>query len=190
MSRIACLLFSVFLFSGCGLQQREEELKKKEAELNQKEQQLLLREKTLQLKEEELAEKQMKYDTLARDSSLLAHPNIPGTWSTKMTCEETTCTGSAVGDTKIEQWIISFESGHIVAKAMADDKLTRVYIGTLNGNAIELNQASQDSSAKQTTMITVRLTIKDEKTLEGKREIVRNNDCRIVYALEMNKQND
>lgn len=189
MKWMICLLLSSFLFSGCDLQQKEEALKKKEAELNQKEQELILREKTIQFKEEELAKKEKRLDTLAKDSTLMLNPNLAGTWSTKMTCVETTCTGSAVGDTKTEQWTISYEANHIIARAMADDKLVRVYTGSFNGNTIELTQESQATSSEPPTRMVVRLMLKDAGKMEGQREIVRNKDCKIVYALEMQKQN-
>jgi hypothetical protein len=189
MKPMICLLFSAILFSGCSLQQKEEALKKKEAELNQKEQELILREKTLQFKEEELTKKQMRLDSVAKDSSLLVHPDLTGAWSTKMTCVETTCAGSAVGDTKTEQWIIAYEADHIIAKAMTNNKLTRVYTGSFNGNTIELSQESEVADSEPSATMTVRLMVKDSTNLEGQREIVRDNNCKIVYALQMQKQN-
>jgi hypothetical protein len=189
MKRIISLLLLVPFLSACGLQEKEESLKKKEAELNQKEQELILKEKSLQFREEEVARKQLQMDTSIKDSSSTARPGLVGTWSTRMTCVETTCTGSAVGDVKTETWIISNETDHIIVKAMAGDQLARVYTGSLNGNTIELTQNSQDNASRPPVQITARLSIKDEKTMEGQREIVRDRECKIVYTLQMQKQN-
>lgn len=182
------MLLIISLFSGCGLQEKERGLKRKEAELNQKEQQLNLREKNLKFKEEELAQQETRLDTLSKDSSLVLNPNLVGTWLTKMTCTETTCPGSAVGDTKTEQWVLSYVGNHIIAEALANSKLVRIYTGSFNGNSIELVQDNQANTSEPSTQMTANLTIKDANTLEGERKIVRNNNCKIVYALEMQKQ--
>jgi hypothetical protein len=34
----------------------------------------------------------------------------------------------------------------------------------------------------------VRLQVINDKTIEGQREIIRDDNCKIVYALQMNKQ--
>lgn len=183
-----CLLIFMTLISGCDLRQREDALKTREAELNQKEQELIAREKTLQFKEKELAEKQMRFDTLARDSSFAANPSIPGLWSVKMTCVETTCAESAVGDTRTEEWIISYEANHVIGRVMADGKLVRVYTGAFNGKSIELSLETQGDSPGAAARMLVRLTIQNPGLMEGQREIVRNN-CKVVYTVRMEKQN-
>jgi len=93
--------------TGCGLREREDALNKKMSEVAQKEQKLLFQEKTLQLKEEELNQRQRLLDSTSNkitvDSLPVFYPQLPGTWLVKMSCKETTCPGSAVGDTKTEQ---------------------------------------------------------------------------------------
>jgi hypothetical protein len=186
MKGLLCLLISMFLLSGCDLQQKEQALKKKEMELNQKEQELIAREKTLEFKEQELAKKLQRFDTLAKDSAFIQNPTIPGVWSTKMTCVETTCPGSAVGDVKTEQWIISYEANHVIARVMAGDKLTRVYTGSFNGSTIELSLETQPTASEPATRMLIRLNIKNPNSMEGQREIVR-DDCRVVYSIQMEK---
>jgi len=188
MKGMICLLLLMTLLSGCNLSQREDALKTREAELNQKEQELIAKEKTLQFKEKELAEKQMWYDTLARDSSFIANPSIAGLWSVKMTCVETTCAESAVGDSRTEEWIISYEANHVIGRVMADGKLVRVYTGRFNGKSIELSLETQGSSPEAATRMLVRLTIENPGLMEGQREIVRHN-CKVVYTVRMEKQN-
>jgi hypothetical protein len=55
-----------------------------------------------------------------------------------MTCTETTCPGSAIGDTKTETWDISYQNNVLLAKANVGDKLTRVYTGTYDGTNLVL----------------------------------------------------
>src|SRR4051794_24424190 len=129
------LLVMSFVALGCGLRDREQELEKRLNEVNQKEQELLLKEKSLQLKEEELAKKEKLVDSSSKnltDSFFSQHPQLPGTWNVTMRCTETTCQGSAVGDTKNEQWEISYQEKTIVAQAFSDNKLVRVYSGSNN----------------------------------------------------------
>ena len=186
-------LFSLYIAAmllilpGCDLRQREEFLQKKEAELNQKEQELLLREKTLQLKEEELRKVQQGDSTAISDTTALYNPGIIGFWGVKMICTETTCPGSAVGDSKTEQWNISYESNNIIAKAMDNDKLVRTYVGKPHADVIELTERLADTSQVSASMI-VRLRLIDNNRMEGQREIVRDRDCKVVYSLQMEKQ--
>lgn len=188
MKGMIFILVPVLMLSGCDLQQRQQALKKKEAELNQKEQELVAREKTLEFKEQELANKEKRLDTLSLDSSFLAHPTLPGVWSTKMTCVESTCAGSAVGDVKTEQWIISYEANHILARVMNGDKLSRVYTGLFNGNTMELTHETQSTASEPATRMVVRMNIRDTAKMEGQREIIR-TDCKVVYSVQMEKQN-
>ena len=182
------LLIIFSLGSGCDLRSREEDLLKKEAALNQKEQELLLKEKTLQIKEQELLKRQLTIDsTQTTDTGNFYNPAIVGIWSVKMTCTETTCTGSAVGDIKTEQWNISYEANAIIAKAMSDDKLVRTYTGVPKGDVIELAEAHQNVISQLPTRMIVRLRLTGATTIEGQREIIRNN-CKVTYALQMEKQ--
>ncbi|MEO6357755.1 MAG: hypothetical protein ABIU77_02045 [Ferruginibacter sp.] len=186
LSLTALLFFS----PGCGSRTREEALQKKEITLNQKEQELLLKEKTLQLKEEELQQKEKtKIDSsLKTDTTNIYNAALIGRWSVKMTCTEASCSGSAVGDTKSEQWDISYQGKTIIAKAMTGDKLIRIYTGNNIGNSIELKEDNQNTPSTTATTMLVRLQMINEKNVEGQREIVREDDCRIVYALQLKKQ--
>ena len=181
------LLF--FLLQSCNLRTREETLQKRETALSVKEQELLLKEKTLQLKEEELASKQRAFDSSSRmlDTAKI-NPAIVGTWAVQMTCTQTNCSGSAVGDTKTETWELSYQKNNIIAKAKVNDDLVRVYSGILTGNALELTE-THDASTQPSTKIVVRLQTTSDTKLEGQREITRlNEDCKIVYAMVMEKK--
>jgi hypothetical protein len=104
-----------------------------------------------------------------------------------MTCTETTCAGSAVGDTKTEEWELSYEGNTLIAKAHTNEQLIRTYKGFYTGNTIELVE-SRDSTEANVKMV-VRLRLADETHMEGQREITR-KDCKIIYdiKLAMNKE--
>jgi hypothetical protein len=104
-----------------------------------------------------------------------------------MTCTEATCAGSAVGDTKTEQWNISYEANTIIAKAMSDDKLVRTYTGIPAGEVIELVEGPHANVSQSATKMIVRLRLINSTAMDGKREIIRNN-CKVIYDLKMEKQ--
>ena len=187
----------MLILTRCDSKARQEATAKKEEELTAWEQQLNLREKTLALKEDELQQRkhvldslqhQSKTDSTQSDSAAVQNANILGLWDVKMVCTETTCPGSAVGDTKSETWDFYYANDHLIARAMAGDNLVRIYTGTLTGTAIALNEVVENTAAAPTTKLLVDLTVKSDKLMEGKREIVRENECKIVYDLQLSRQ--
>jgi hypothetical protein len=188
--QVLFLLLSYFI-SGCGLRQREQELDKRLLQVNQKEQELLLKEKSLQLKEDELAKKEKLLDSTTKnqpDSFFTRFPQVMGKWNVTMRCTETNCSGSAVGDTKNEQWEIHYQNQTIVAEAFSDNKLVRVYSGSNSGSSIELSteQENADTNTKATRMI-VRIQEIRENEMTGQRDIIRPDNCHIVYSLEFKR---
>ena len=191
MMRLIILCFTlVLLCSGCDSKAREEALQKKETELAQKEKQLTLKEKSLQIREEELMQLKQQLDSVKtkKDTTLVYNQQLIGQWNVKMTCTETTCPGSAVGDTKTETWNISYENNLIVARAMVNDKLVRVYTGSYDSTNLILSEDVMNAPTEPATRLTIRLSLTGENTMEGQREIVRENDCRIIYSLQLSKQ--
>ena len=196
MERILIFTLAItMLTSGCDTRKRELELERRQAALDQREQQLLLRERTLQLQEEEWQKKKNQLDSISFldsiplvDTSYVVDPTLAGAWAVKMTCRETSCQGSAVGDTKTEHWDIRYQGNHVVAKAMEGNRLARVYSGQYNGNVLELIEHRDTSSLVYDIRMVVRLRLLNARTMEGQREIIRENDCKIVYALRMDKQ--
>lgn len=176
-----------FFLSGCGIREREKTLREKEAELARREQQLLIRAEALRLKEEELLRKTQKLDSTQQDTAFSHNPKIVGLWSVKMVCTETTCPGSAIGDTKTEIWDISYQNKQVVATALDNQKVVRTYTGTYKNNLLELSERVETPANAPATHMLVRLKLVGESAMEGEREIIRTGDCRIVYALEMNK---
>jgi len=195
MRWIVGLLFIIpFLFSGCGIRERETSIQKRETELAQKEQELLLKEQNLQLKEAELAnlaqqiKKAQQIDSTTQQPADSISQALMGKWNARMTCTETTCTGSAIGDTKTENWEIYYQNNKLVARAMTGENLIRTYTGAFRNTTLELTENVEPSPSAPATKMVVRLTLLNPTTMEGQREILRIGDCRIVYALQLNKQ--
>lgn len=186
---ISLCLMVLFVYTGCKDGVREEALQQREARLVQREQQLSMREKLVAIREEEILQMKQKMDSAIniKDSALVYNQQLIGRWNVKMTCTETTCPGSAVGDTKTETWDIGYENNLIVAKAIVSDKLVRVYTGGYDGNVLTLTENVPDTPSEPTTKMTIRLTLTGNETMDGRREIVRENECKIVYDLQLNK---
>ena len=183
------LVMGIVFISGCGLRQLEMELNRKMQELNVKEQELALKEQSLSIKEEQLNEKEKSLDStknVVNDSLFVQHQKLPGTWMVEIQCTETNCPGSAVGDVKNEQWDFKFQNNMVIASAMSNNQLVRVYTGDYVGNTLKLSvqQDSTDASAK----IIVRLQQTKDKEMTGDREITQANGCRILYSLRLKKQ--
>ncbi len=192
MRQIIFLFFIVFFLSACDFSQKEKKLQQKETELIRKEQELLLKESSLQVREEELANKEKLFDSTSKisvtDSLPAKHGEVAGLWNVRMNCTETTCPGSAVGDTKTEQWEMSIQSNGVMAKAVSNNKVIRFYTGSFSANMLELSAQQDSSKEAQATKIIVRLQQTKENEMSGQREIIREEDCRIVYALQLQKQ--
>ncbi len=172
-------------FSGCGGRQREQELERKVAEINQKEQQLLLKEQELNRRERLLDSVKHKLNS---SSISQVNTTLAGTWQVDMRCIETNCPGSTLGDTRTEQWMIDFQGNEVIVKVMDDSTLVRVYTGVSAGSNLELYSQSEGTTPHQLTKMIVRLLQTRNNHLEGQREIIRPENCRIVYALDVNKQ--
>lgn len=180
---VVCLVFT----TSCSIREREQALEKRTNELNQREQQLLLKEKQLQLKEEELLAQQKLIDsTLFIDSLATVDSSLLGNFTVRMRCTETNCPGSAVGDVKTETWEITYQDRNLIAKAFDGKKLVRVYSGPYRNNTIQLIAQTEESSVPNTTM-TVTIQRREVNVIEGRREIIRPGECKIVYQLEFKK---
>jgi len=191
ISRVILSLFFLVFFSACNIRQREMELDKKVAQINEKEQQLNLKEQSLDLREQQIIEREKEIDStkrkIANDSLMILHPQLPGLWNVKMQCTETNCEGSAVGDTKNEQWQFKLQDNGVIASAISNNELVRVYSGQYINNFLRLT-LQQDSSVKKATKMIVRLQQLQPDQMTGEREIIQPNGCRILYSLQLKKQ--
>lgn len=187
--RFTLLLTFIFFFGSCNFQEREKALQLKEDSLTQKEMQLAVQEKTLILKEEELREREHLLDSVQReDTNYITDPTLTGSWNVRMVCTETTCSGSAVGDTKNEVWHISFQGKWLVAASLVRGQVGRIYTGKYTSDGIMLQgDVSSDVEVETNTRITVRLQVKDEKNIEGIRRIIHGGDCSITYSIKLTR---
>jgi len=178
------LIMIVFCLQSCGLNEREKNLQKLQKEIAQKEQGLLAWEQRLKLKEEALDHARQSLDSakMQVDSASVYEPAIVGKWTVKMSCIETTCDGSALGDTKTEQWEISYNQNSIVVKAYSGPVLIRVYVGKYKDNQLKIldERANVEASFKAS------LNFINGKRMDGTREVLQ-KDCKIVYALTAEK---
>ena len=184
-------VFTGFVLSGCNLREREKALEKRAAQIDEKEQLLFVKEQSLEIREQMLNERQKELDStsqkIANDSLFKNYPNLPGSWAVKMVCTETNCPGSAIGDTKNEQWDFTFHDNSIIATAISNNQMVRVYSGSGSGNSIRLT-VQKDTADAQTAKMLVRLQNIKEKEMVGEREIIQEGGCRIVYSLQLKKQ--
>lgn len=182
------LLSIIFLLCACQSRDRQQ-LAQMEAELNKRKVSLDSFATVLSLKEQELNVRQQRLDSLMNpDSSAVVDLGIVGTWDVKMVCSETTCPGSAVGDTKTETWDITVRGNEFVAHAKTAGQLSRIYSGIHTGNTLELVAQSEGEGSDPGAKIVVRLHKMDSGRMSGEREIVRATGCKIIYTLEMSKK--
>lgn len=158
----------------------------KELALQQKEQELNTREQELSIREELLLQKEQQIGSTSRaDTARVNNLSIAGRWNVHMTCTETTCPGSAVGDIKTEQWEIVQQANTIIARARANEQLVRVYTGGFRDGTITLTEEQPAGTNTAPVKISVQLKAVTNTRIIGKREILREKDCRIVYALQL-----
>ena len=185
------LVILSFCFS-CKTDNREKMLAEKAAQLDAKERELELRQQSLALREEELLRQERLIDSLntraTADSLSVLHPGLAGLYNVAMRCIETTCAGSAIGDTKSEQWQFSLADNMINVNAISNQQIVRVYKGRYVGNMIELVVQADSVSALAAGTITVKLQQTGDNQMRGSREIMRQDNCRIVYDLKLQKQ--
>ena len=180
-----CLIL-VFLLSACNSGDTQDELRRKTLELTEKEQSLNIWAQELKIKEEQLLKREKLVDsaTLLLDSFGTYNPAIIGNWTVTMRCVETTCEGSAIGDTKTEHWDISYDGNTVIAKVIANEKLVRVYKGKMTTKTLQLSVKSEGATDARMNVI---LTVVKEGRMEGQREIIQASGCRVVYTLEVVK---
>ncbi|MEO6832497.1 MAG: hypothetical protein ABI378_08670 [Chitinophagaceae bacterium] len=159
--------------------------------LNARERFLSIREQALDLREQQISGREKKLDStfrkIAYDSLVALHSDILGRWTVKMQCTETTCLGSAVGDTKNEIWEIKFENQFVIIDASSNGQLVRVYSGAYDGAGLKLSVKIDSVDASAANM-EVRLMEISATEMQGEREIRQTNGCRILYSLKLKKQ--
>lgn len=184
--RHLCWLTVILIFlSACGMKEQEKKLDERAKSLDAKEQTLLRWENELEMREADLSKREKILDSTnhVNDTVGVYIPELVGRWQVKMLCTETSCEGSAIGDSKTEQWEIIYQNDKYIANAMYGKNLVRVYSGIYKDNVLLLS--SQPSGADAFIKVTLRF-VKSNR-LEGEREITQQGNCKILYSLVVDK---
>ena len=191
--RLVCSLsIVVMVSSSCDFKARQQELEKRRIELDNREQGLILREKAVQFKEDSLQLLLTRKDSsiIIVDSISLLPPALHGEWITRSVCTETNCSGSAVGDTRTDTWLLGSRDSSIYINSVNSNQITRVYTGKFyRSNLIKASTVSTANPQEERTAIfNVTLNEVSATRIKGTREIIQPDGCKIVYSVEMTKK--
>lgn len=182
MKKIYLLVFALFLFSCTN--QEEQQLRARSAALDKLRDSLMAKERALNLKAEELDRREQVLDTTTTDiPEGIMNSNLTGKWQVKMTCVETNCTGSAIGDVRNEQWNIAYRNDLFIVEGLANGKVNTLYTGLYNGQELQLNSGTSAVG----TVISIVLTPAESGSMVGRREVTQAGGCKIFYRLNLNK---
>jgi hypothetical protein len=176
------------MVTGCTGEQDKKRLDDRERSIKRRESEIGLREQRLKASEKLLMTRKLQLDSAykLKDSIGVYNEKIVGAWKVTMQCTETTCTGYAVGDTKTEQWNITYENNRVVVKAYVKKKLIRTYNGLFSNNAIQLT-ADQPELKIHMDVVLAPEGGRDE-LMTGHRTINKEeNECRTVFGLKAEK---
>jgi hypothetical protein len=187
--RLRYIAFALILLSAsCGKSGNEKNLENRERKVKSKEQQLLMLQQQLNLKEQELIKREQQIDSLKAGSDSIGTYNqkLIGNWTVTMQCIETTCEGSAIGDTKTEQWNISYQNNKVIAKSSVNNRSIRTYTGLFKENSLKLSAALTPGT--DTYMdVTLSPHPTTDRLMEGQRVINHRGKCKIVFAIKAEK---
>ncbi|MEJ5993792.1 hypothetical protein WG904_05100 [Pedobacter sp. Du54] len=185
---ITICLLTLLIISGCTGEQDKKRLDDRERSIERRESEVARREQQLKASEKLLMTRMLQLDSANNltDSNGVYNANIVGAWKVTMQCTETTCTGYAVGDTKTEQWNITYENNRVVVKAYAKKKFIRTYNGIFSKNAIELT--ADQPELKIHLDVTLAPEGGRDELMTGHRTISKEeNECRTVFGLKAEK---
>jgi hypothetical protein len=187
-------LLTLFAFSllmllpGCTNSGHDQVLREKETALNRREAELINRERIVEAAEAKLKAAKAGRDATSRpDSSQYYQPVLTGDWQVRMTCTESNCTGFAVGDSRTEQWSISYIGYTLFVKATTKNTFIRSYTGYAFENSLELSERRDSTRPSSDVRMKIRLQLSDSTSMSGDREIIQDNNCKVVYALQLKK---
>lgn len=199
MKLLALLFCSLVSLCSCTDERRRSELDMREAEIKKKQSELLALQRNVFLKEQELIRREKALDSTVRAMHLYSGTDsiandttqsisyLGGLWSVTLVCTQSTCENFAVGDTKSEVWNVTTQQNKVFAQVVSARQLTRAYAGSVASNLIYLNDNNQSRDTTSASVNNIRLKMNTTNTLEGERELIREN-CRVVYSVKMQKQ--
>lgn len=181
------LLFSAMIFLvSCQPKDRSGETQIDRNGIVEREKLVSQRERAVQKREAELASRELHMDSILNhlDTLGVVNPKFAGDWNIDMRCTETSCQGSAIGDTKTEKWKIGYKDDIAIAQVLMKGKLVRTYSGQYKGNRLVLSVKKQQSDAAD---ISVTLWLRSQTKMEGRREVTQEDGCKIVYSIDAQK---
>jgi len=186
-SHLISFIIIISFLIACGNSEGSDQLKLRELKVTQKEEELKIFEQKLISRDIGLSSREELLDSLEHisDTTGIYNSKLIGNWTAIMKCTETSCEGSALGDTKTERWNIAYHNKRVVIKAMSNNTITRVYIGVYTETGLSLQSRQQEGDVLNSMNIQLK-QISDEK-MEGIREINQGGNCKIIYSVGLSK---
>lgn len=182
MKKIFFVALSFFLFS-CS-NQEEQQLKERSAALEKLGDSLAIQARELDLKAQELEKREKMLDSTSTNvPEGIMNPNLTGKWQVKMTCVETNCSGSAIGDVRNDQWNIAYRNDLFIVEGITNGAVNTLYTGIYNGQEMQLNSGQTAAG----TVISIVLTPGEAGSMVGRREVTQAGGCKIFYKLNLSK---
>ncbi|OJV51989.1 MAG: hypothetical protein BGO31_10000 [Bacteroidetes bacterium 43-16] len=187
---VSTFLLITASLSSCGFEERKKALDAREVSLRDREQSLLMKEKMLTQLEDSIKLSIAQQDSMTLSLKNLGLPlpdSLQGTWNINMLCTQTSCSGSAVGDTRKESWTFSGgDSTGVYVKAMQGENLVRVYSGIYDGSGFILSTPNVSGDPNATSM-NVKLAVNTPDKLSGTRIIQQADGCTITYKIDADR---
>ncbi|MDP3469996.1 MAG: hypothetical protein Q8S11_16765 [Daejeonella sp.] len=177
----------ISILTACGNKEDSDRLNLREKKVSQKEEELKVFEQQLISKEIELSSRERLLDSLEHmgDTTGIYNSKLIGNWTVTMKCTETSCEGSALGDTKTERWNIAYHNNRVVVKVLSKNTITRVYLGVYTETGLALHSRQQEGDVLTTMNILLNQISVDK--MEGIREINQGGKCKIIYSVGLSK---
>lgn len=185
---ISFILIISFLIA-CGNKEGSNQLKLRELKVTQKEEELKIFEQQLISRDIDLSSREQLLDSLEHigDTTGIYNSKLIGNWTVIMKCIETSCEGSALGDTKTERWNIAYHNNRVVVKVMSKNSISRVYLGVYTETGLTVQSRQQEGNLL--TSMNIQLNQISDNKMEGIREINQGGNCKIIYSVGLSKIN-
>jgi len=120
---------------------------------------------------------------LAEESKKFGFSDVVGVWNITMRCIQSDCPSTSIGDIRTETWHINYENYSISVVVIGNKNTNRDYEGDFNGKKLTLKNEVDNGSAWSSSIskTNVELIMKNEKFLEGIREVLNPDPCIIRY---------
>ena len=183
--RFLPIIFLTLLFTLTSCSDSEKGKKLEEREIS-----LVTKEKEFAAKEDEYRNLLAMRDSIRKQEDSVTvnslPENIPGKWTGKMICTESTCAEHVIGDQRNDVWEFSEKGKTVLAKVTDRTGNLKVYSGNYTGLELRLN-SNEDSLATRKTEINLILNDLQKNTLKGTRKITADNNCVAKFTLELEK---